>query len=199
MTGADLWDHRYATEDYLYGTHPNDFLVSVADRLPLGRVLCIAEGEGRNATYLASLGHDVTAVDFSSTALAKATRLAQKRGTEIETRVADLAEYDYGTERWDTVVSIFCHLQPVVRQRVHRSIVESLKPGGLLVIEAYTPRQIDFRTGGPPSAELMVTLEGLKHELEGLEFVIGREIDRRVSEGSMHTGCSAVVQVLAAK
>ena len=199
MTAADQWNQRYAIDDYIYGTSANDFLVSVADRLPVGKVLCVAEGEGRNATFLASLGHDVTAVDISSVALAKARRLADKEGLEIKTEVVDLADYEFGTEQWDAVVSIFCHLQPAVRQRVHEAVVASLRTGGLFVLEAYTPRQLDLGTGGPPTAELMITLETLERELAGLDFVIGRNAERVVSEGCMHTGLSAVVQVVAVK
>ena len=199
MTGPDMWDQRYRGDGFAYGTEPNDFLVSVSERLATGKVLCIAEGEGRNAAFLALRGHDVTAVDYSSVGLAKANDLAARHGVRITTRLADLTDFDFERERWDGIVSIFCHLDPSLRRSVHTRIVGALKPGGLLALEAYTPQQLALGTGGPPKRELLVTLDELKTELTGLEFVIGRELERHVAEGTFHQGRSAVVQVLARK
>lgn len=194
-----MWDQRYNTADYVYGTRPNDFLAEVAGRLKPGRVLCIAEGEGRNAVYLAERGHDVVAVDASAVGLEKAKKLALERGVSIETAVADLADYEIGVDRWDAIVSIFAHLPPAVRRPLHRKIAAGLKPGGTLVLEAYTPEQIAYGTGGPPVAELTMTLQALRDELDGLEFRHAVELEREVIEGSLHTGAGAVVQLVAVK
>jgi SAM-dependent methyltransferase len=194
-----MWDQRYNTEDYVYGTRPNDFLVHVAGKMPLGRTLCIAEGEGRNAVYLAELGHDVVAVDASTVGMQKAQRLARERGVVIETVVADLADYQIEENSLDAVVSIFAHVPPAIRRPLHRRIVNGLKPGGVLVLEAYTPDQIAYGTGGPPVAELTMSLQALEDELRGLEFTHAVELKRDVVEGSLHTGTGAVVQVVAIK
>ena len=194
-----MWDQRYNTADYVYGTRPNDFLADVAGRIPPGRVLCIAEGEGRNAVYLAQLGHDVVAVDASAVGMRKAQKLAQDRGVAIETVVADLADYEIGQNSFDAIVSIFAHVPPVIRGPLHRRIVSGLKPGGMLILEAYTPEQIAYGTGGPPVAELTMTLQVLVDELRGLEFTHAAELCRDVVEGSLHTGTGAVVQVVAIK
>ncbi len=193
------WDERYSIEDYAYGTEPNGFLRRMADRIPAGRTLCLAEGEGRNAVFLAGRGHRVLGVDSSRVGLEKARRLAAERGVEIDTRVADLAGFDIEPESWDNVISIFCHVPPPVREALHRKVVAGLKPGGWLVLEAYTPRQIELGTGGPPVAELTMTLDALRRELEGLEFHHAEELEREVVEGLFHTGHAAVVQLLARK
>lgn len=194
-----MWDERYSTDEFVYGTTANEFLVSTIDRLPKGRVLCVAEGEGRNAVYLAQAGCEVVAVDASRVGLDKAARLARERGVHIETVVADLADFVIQPHSWDAVVSIFCHLEPQLRKALHRRVVAGLRPGGVLVLEAYRPEQIRYATGGPAAADMMPSLAELRDELEGLEFEHAVEIVRNVSEGKYHTGKGAVVQVLAVK
>jgi hypothetical protein len=194
-----MWDDRYSEPGFAYGTRPNDFLVSVADRIPTGPVLCVAEGEGRNAVFIASRGHAVTAVDGSAVGMHKAAALATERGLELTTIVADLGDYDPGLARWAGVVSIFAHTPPVVRVAVHRKLVAALQPGGVLILEAYTPAQVGRGTGGPQNPAMTMTLAGLRDELAGLEFESGRELEREVIEGRYHTGTAAVVQVLARK
>lgn len=194
-----MWDKRYSSEEYVYGKQPNDFLVSVIDQIPMGRVLCLAEGEGRNAVYLAKQGYEVLAVDSSSVGLAKARKLADEQGVEIQTQHMDLADFDITPDYWDAIVSIFCHVPPDIRSRLHQKVVAGLKPGGVLVLEAYTPKQIEMGTGGPPVAELTMSLVALESELNGLEFAHALECERDVIEGLFHTGRGAVVQLLARK
>lgn len=192
-----MWDERYAESDYAYGTAPNDFLREQAGRIPAGPVLCLAEGEGRNAVWLAEQGYDVTAVDQSAVGLAKARRLAAERGVRIETLRSDLAHYQIMPDAWSGIVSIFAHVPPELRRLVHRQVVAGLRPGGVLILEAYTPEQLRFGTGGPPEAALNMALEALHQELAGLDFEIGREIVREVVEGRYHTGEGHVVQIVA--
>lgn len=194
-----MWDERYNTAEYVYGTDPNAFLANVVDEMPKGRTLCIAEGEGRNAVFLAEQGHDVVAVDASAIGLAKAQRLASERGVAIETVVADLADFAIAAHSWDAVVSIFAHVPPDIRKPLHRKIVQGLRSGGMLVLEAYTPEQIKLGTGGPPVPELTMNLDSLREELDGLVFQHALELQRDVIEGRFHTGKGAVVQVVAIK
>lgn len=195
-----MWDERYAGDDYVYGTEPNDYLKAQVELFARGaRVLCLAEGEGRNAVFLAEQGLDVVAVDASAVGLAKAERLAQARGVSIETQTVDLADIDLGQGQWDGIVSIFCHLPPNVRQALHQKVFDALKPGGLLVLEAYRPEQLLFKTGGPPRAEWMMTAEQLQEELAPLQFEQLQEMDRPIHEGHGHTGLGAVVQAVCIK
>lgn len=194
-----MWDERYNTDDFVYGTAPNEFLASVSGQIPRGRVLCLAEGEGRNAVYLAKLGHQVLAVDKSGVGLAKAGQWAEANRVCLETRVVDLAHFDFAPGSWDAVVSIFAHVPSVLRKALHRGVVAGLRSGGAFVLEAYTPAQLKFKTGGPPDADMLMTLPTLRQELEGLEFRHALELERQVIEGRLHTGWGAVVQVLAIK
>lgn len=194
-----MWDERFGAEEYAYGTEPNDFLREHAARIPPGPVLCLAEGEGRNAVFLASLGHSVTAVDFSREGLRKAARLAQERNVALELVEADLADYDLGTDRWTGVISIFAHTPPEIRRRIHAALPRALRPGGVLVLEAYRPEQIALGTGGPRDAALTPTLADLRTELAGLDLEIAREASREIHEGRYHAGPSATVQVLATR
>ncbi len=192
-----FWDNRYDVAGHVYGEAPNAFVAEVAPQIPAGPVLCLAEGEGRNAVHLAALGHPVTAVDQSEVGLAKAHRLAKARGVEIKTLATDLADYAIAVGAWTGIVATFAHLPPVLRRRVHRDVVTGLQPAGVFILEAYTPAQLAFGTGGPKSPELLMTLAGLRDELLGLELLVGREIEREVIEGDGHAGRGAVVQILA--
>jgi len=194
---ATFWNDRYAAADHVYGEEPNAFVAEVAAHIPAGPVLCLAEGEGRNAVHLAKSGHLVTAVDQSEVGLAKARRLAAAHGVEITAVTADLGGYDIAPGAWAGIIATFAHLPPAVRRRIHRSVVAGLMPGGVFILEAYTPAQLAFDTGGPKAPELLMTLAGLREELSGLEFQIARELERDVIEGTGHTGRGAVVQVLA--
>ncbi|MFI5399447.1 MAG: class I SAM-dependent methyltransferase [SAR324 cluster bacterium] len=209
-----MWDQRYGTDEFFYGTDPNDFLRENARLIrpgvvarPGGRkpeaqtadVLCLAEGEGRNAVYLAGLGFRVTAVDGSPVGLAKMQRLAQSRGVQVAGIHSDLAGFAIAPLAWDAIVSIWCHIPAPLRARLYRETVAGLRPGGTLILEAYHPRQLEFRTGGPPTADLMVTLDALRPELAGLDLVVAQEIERVVQEGKGHHGRSAVVQVVGRK
>ena len=191
-----MWDQRYAIKDYLFGTAANDFLQDHAALLPQKKILCLADGEGRNSVYLASLGYEVTALDNSKVGLQKAQQLAKAKGVQITSLHADLADYDLGTEQWHGIVSIFCHLPPNLRKSLHRKIYAALKPGGVFSLEAYTPKQLQFKTGGPPDAVLTMQSKALIDELKPLHLELNQELIRDVHEGIGHTGQGSVVQVI---
>lgn len=192
----EFWNHRYAQPGWAYGTEPNDFLKEVAPLLE-GPVLCLGEGEGRNAVFLAQRGLAVTAIDLSPTALEKARRLATERGVRLTTQEADLADSDLGEEKWGAIISIWCHVPPWLRERVHHGVARALKPGGRFVLEAYTPAQLAFDTGGPKSLDLLYEPKDLRTDLATLELERLDERERDVNEGDWHRGRSAVVQLLA--
>lgn len=194
-----MWDERYSADEYAYGTNPNDFLKQNMRVIPQGKVLSLAEGEGRNAVFLAKQGYSVTAVDASLIGIDKARRLARKNKVDVEFVHADLVEYDVGDSHWDGIISIFCPLPQVLRQHVHRNVVRGLKQNGVFLLEAYTPEQLLHGTGGGNSVELMQTSESLSLELKGLNFKHLVELEREVIEGIYHTGIAAVVQAIATK
>jgi 2-polyprenyl-3-methyl-5-hydroxy-6-metoxy-1,4-benzoquinol methylase len=196
-SAGEFWDARFSATDYVYGEAPNDFLASVIDRLPRGRALSLGDGEGRNGVALARAGFTVTTVDASSAGVAKARALAEKSGVTIEALHADLNDHSIAEGAWEVIVSVFCHLPAPLRQKVHRQVVRGLAPGGAFVLEAYTPAQLAYSTGGPKDRAMLYTLDDLRDDLAGLEIVHGVEIERDVREGTFHTGHAAVVQVLA--
>jgi SAM-dependent methyltransferase len=194
-----MWDERYSAEDYAYGKEANRFLAENFGALPRGKVLSLAEGEGRNAVFLAQQGYAATAVDGSAVGIAKARKLAEEKGAVVEFVHADLANYDLGENCWDGIVSIFCPLPSELRREVHRKVVAALKPGGVFLLEAYTPEQLKYGTGGGKDVDTMQTAASLRAELAGLTFQHLRELEREVIEGRYHTGLGAVVQAIARK
>lgn len=198
-----MWDNRYSEDGFAYGTAPNDFLKAEYSKLPkAGKILCLAEGEGRNAVFLAKQGFDVTAVDQSAVGLAKAHKLAAENGVEITTVVANLNDYDLGVETWDGIVSIFAHVPLELRLKLHKQAVIALKKNGVFMLEAYAPAHIEMDgVGGPPASQIdmFMSLEGLQQELSGLDFIVGAEVEREISEGSYHQGKGVVVQIVACK
>jgi len=194
------WDERYNTDSYFYGTEPNDFLKESVKALPIkGQVLCLAEGEGRNAVYLAEQGFDVTAMDGSPVGLEKLKSLASKKNVQVKTIVSDLADFEIEANKWDAIVSIWCHIPSSLRAKIHGDVIKGLKQNGVFVLEAYHPRQLNYKTGGPPTTDLLMTVDALKSELSGLKFEVLHDIDREIHEGVGHNGKSAVVQALARK
>jgi len=194
-----MWNERYSGSEYVYGTEPNDFLVEALSTRVIGRVFSAAEGEGRNAVWMASRGADVFSVDSSVAGVAKTLQLAAARGVSVDARVGALEDLELPFEGYDSIVSIFAHLPSVERRVLHRKFVNALRPGGVLVLEAYTPAQLEYSTGGPKDVDLLLTANLLEIELGGLDFIILREVEREVVEGSLHTGLASVVQCLAIK
>jgi SAM-dependent methyltransferase len=194
-----MWDERYNENEYVYGKAPNEFLVANYSTIPAGRVLSLAEGEGRNAVFLARQGYAVTAVDGSRVGLQKAGRLAKDNGVEIELVHADLVDYEIAESAWDGIVSIFCPLPAAIRSEVYGNAVRGLKSGGVFLLEAYTPAQIKYGTGGGNSVDTMTSKDSLLADLAGLHVTHLKELEREVIEGKYHTGLAAVVQAIARK
>ncbi len=194
-----MWDERYSADEYAYGTAPNSFLEQNFGSIPKGKVLSIAEGEGRNSVFLARHGYTVTAVDSSIVGLKKAEKLASENKVQIECIHADLAEFDFGENKWEGIVSIFCPLPSELRKQIYKKVISSLKPGGVFLLEAYTPEQIKHGTGGGSNTDTMQSKNSLSTELAGLKFKHLTELERDVVEGIYHTGLGAVVQMIAEK
>lgn len=204
---AAFWDSKYGepTDELVYGEEPNDLVRSAEAGLARGSdVLCLAEGEGRNAVFLASRGHRVTSMDISPAGVAKTHALAAKRGVKVNAQVGDLSDYVIAPGSWDAIVSIWAHVPHDLRRAVHSSVVKGLRPGGAFIFESYHPRQLDLvkagtSVGGPGSAALLATIDDVREELTGLTFSKAAELERDLHEGSGHKGRSAVTQVVAVK
>lgn len=194
-----MWDERFSSPEYIYGTEPNDFLVSVAHQIPQGKVLCLAEGEGRNACFLASLGYEVIAVDQSSVGLAKAEKLAHSKGVKITIIQSNLADFKIIPNTWDGIVSVFCHLPSTLRQQLYPRVYQGLKPGGVFILEGFAPEQLQYNTGGPKDLDLLPALVILQKELSSFISLTGKTLERDLDEGVYHQGKAALIQLLGKK
>lgn len=197
-----MWDERYGREEFVFGTEPNDFLRDNVGQLQPGSVCCIGDGEGRNGVFLAKAGFTVTSVDLSTVGLAKAAQLAESNNVALRTVVADLRQWAPTADSagpWNDVVSIFCHMPSATRAIVYPHVIAAMRPGGVFLLEAYTPAQIGRGTGGPTDPDLLLTAGQARAELAGLVCEHLEELDRDVVEGDRHTGTASVVQCIARK
>jgi SAM-dependent methyltransferase len=198
---TDFWDERYGVDDYVFGEAPNAFLASRVDDVRRHRrALAVADGEGRNGVWLAEQGLEVTSLDASRVGLAKARKLAEKRGVDLTTVQTDLAEYAWPERAFDLVVGIFIQFaDPPLRRAIFSGMERTLTPGGTLLLEGYRPEQIGFGTGGPRQVEKMYTRELLQEAFAGLEILYLREYDAEIAEGGAHNGLSALIDLVARK
>lgn len=190
-----FWDERYSGDDYAYGTEPNRWLVEHVERIaPGGRVLSLGEGEGRNAVWLAEHGFFVDAVDGSPVGLEKARRLAVLRGVRIDTVVEDLSRYQAAPSAYDALLLAFVHLPPALRVIVHAKGAVALKPGGVVILEAFTPRQLAFSSGGPKDPAALYEPDAIRADFPGVSWDILEEVETELDEGAHHRGRAAVLR-----
>lgn len=201
MSNYDRWQQRFATTDYVFGKEPNAFLKSKAGLLTPGQTaLAVADGEGRNGVFLAAQGLDVLSIDFSPAAQAKARTLAAERGVNLKFELANVVEWRWPENSYDVVAAIFVQFAtPAQRAQMFAGIKRTLKPGGLLLIEGYTPKQIEYKTGGPTQIEHLYTRELLEQAFADFSSLDIREYEADVDEGSGHSGRSALIDLVARK
>lgn len=196
---AATWNQRYAGDGFLFGTEPNAWLKAQAAAFPPGgRVLCVADGEGRNSVWLARQGYVVEAFDIAERAVHKARAFAAREGVVVNFEVADCDSHAWPEAAYDGVAAIFVQFaDPAMRARLFERIVRSLRPGGVLVLQGYTPRQLEYRTGGPPFVSHLYTEAMLRESFVGLTIVELREYEADVQEGEGHRGRSALIGLVA--
>jgi SAM-dependent methyltransferase len=210
----DFWNSRFAEPGYAYGTEPNTFLVSQKHHLMPGlKALAVGDGEGRNGVWLAQQGLDVLSVDGSDVGLRKAQELAKSRGIDvrdarmprrpgmagsgaIRTELADLTRWQWPENEFDIVAAIFIHFPPEHRARMHEKMLRALKPGGVLIMEAFTLEQLECKTGGPPVREMLYTAEMLRDEFSKGEILLLQQMLTDLHEGPYHLGTASVVRLV---
>jgi len=197
----ERWQERFAAPGYLFGTAPNTFLKNQAHLLKKGeKALTIADGEGRNGVFLAEQGLDVLSIDFSPVAQEKARKLAAERGVTLKVEQVDILNWDWPVEAFDVVVGVFFQFAgPEGRAKIFAGIKKALKPGGLLLLEGYGPKQLEYKTGGPPHLENLYTRELLEKAFADFSSIEVREYDAEINEGSGHGGMSALVDLVGRK
>ena len=196
-----MWNERYAEPGFLFGTEPAQFLREQEKWLQSGqKALAVADGEGRNSVYLAQKGLEVTAIDSSQVALEKAKGLAKTNNVEVNHQFADLENWNWEPQAYDMVVAIFIQFAgPEFRKRIFAGLQKTLRPGGILLLHGYTPKQIEYGTGGPPFVENMYTKEMLQTDFANMEILRLTAYERVVDEGRGHSGMSALIDLVARK
>ncbi len=198
---AQTWDARFSTEDYIFGTAPNVWLTQHRDLLvPGSRVLAVADGEGRNSVWLAQQGMQVDAFDISPVGVGKAKQLAQQANVQVNYQVCGVDNFEWKVGEYDAVVAIFIQFaDPELRRRLFEHMTDSLKPGGLLLLQGYTPKQLDYKTGGPPLVEHLYTEALLRDAFQSMDIVELSSYEAVLREGTQHSGQSALIGLLARK
>jgi cyclopropane fatty-acyl-phospholipid synthase-like methyltransferase len=200
--GADFWNKRFDTPDYIFGRAPNEYLQTQAKQyLKKGdAVLCVADGEGRNSVWLAKQGLQVDAFDLSEVALKKANALATEQAAHVQFTLASSDTWDWQPNQYDAVVGIFIQFaDPVMRTRLFAQMASTLRPGGILIVQGYTPKQLEFKTGGPSILEHLYTDNMIRDLIDDLEIIDLCVYEKSLSEGPKHTGMSALLGLVARK
>lgn len=198
---AQTWDSRFSSDNYIFGTEPNVWLAQHRDLLAAGgRVLTVADGEGRNSVWLAQQGMQVDAFDISAVGVAKARKLAESSQVSVNFSVCDCDDWDWQSSTYDAVVAIFIQFaDPQTRARLFARMADSLKPGGVLLLQGYTPKQLTYKTGGPPLVENLYTEASLRDAFLSLEILELHSYEDILREGSQHNGQSALIGLAARK
>ena len=198
---AATWNQRYAGQDQLFGAEPNEYLRLQAACFAAGdRVLCVADGDGRNSVWLAQQGMQLDAFDISDVGVAKARQLAAQAQVAVNYSVANCDQWPWPHATYDAVVAIFVQFaDPAMRERLFAHMVQALKPGGVLVLQGYTAKQLEYKTGGPPILSHLYTPEMIRSAFADLQIIELRDYEAVLSEGVAHSGQSALLGLLARK
>ncbi len=194
-----FWDERFSQEEYIYGKEPNLFLKETLLGMPAGKLLLPGEGEGRNAVWAALNGWEVLAIDYSVSGQKKALELAKNNKVKINYDLQDLEEMNLPDNTFDAIALIYVHLPETIRQKVHNELLKSLKPSGILILEAFHKSQLNYNSGGPKDASLLYNADILKKDFAALDTVLLTEKHIILEEGSWHKGEASVVQYIGKK
>jgi len=195
---SEFWNTRYAAEEYVYGREPNAFFKDFLQGKSPGKLLLPCEGEGRNAVYAASLGWEVYAFDQSSSGQEKAMKLAKEAGVSIQYEIADANSYE-STEKFDLIAFLWAHFDQQTRKVFHKRMTGYLKEGGMLVLESFNKKQINFSSGGPKDPAMLPSVEDLKEDFNSLQLLYLAEEQTTISEGAFHEGIAEVIRYIGIK
>jgi SAM-dependent methyltransferase len=198
---AQTWNNRFSKSDYVFGTAPNEWLRQHASVWkPGSTILCVADGEGRNSVWLAQQGHQVEAFDISDVGVTKAKRLADACQVNVNFAVAGCDDFAWKPNHYDGVAAIFVQFaDPLLRSWLFENIANSLKPGGSVILVGYTPKQLDFRTGGPSVLSHLYTAQMLREAFGNLDIQVLEEYEKELAEGEGHRGLSAIIGLIATR
>ncbi len=196
---AHFWNERYSANEFVYGKSPNHFFAQTIDGLKPGRMLLPCEGEGRNAVYAATLSWEVTAFDQSLAGQSKCQRLSLESNVKVHYNISDALQFEFGEAQFDCIGLIYAHFSPNIRQRVHQKVVRCLAPSGILILEAFEPKQLENQSGGPKQADMLYTIDMLKEDFKDLKIKTLEVSVIKLDEGAYHQGKANVIRLIAEK
>ena len=199
---TQFWNERFDKAEFIFGKEPNEYLVEQTQKYlkPKDKVLCIADGEGRNGVWLAKQGIQVIGFDASDIALSKAKQFAKENQVEVEYAFSDTDSFDWQANTYDAVIAIFIQFaDPQMRERIFQKTYESLKPGGIFILQGYTPKQLEYKTGGPSLIEHLYTEELIRDLAKGFQILDLCCYEKELNEGARHAGMSALLGLVAKK
>lgn len=194
-----FWDERYRSKEYVYGKEPNAFFAATIQGIRRGKLLLPCEGEGRNAVFAASNGWEVHAFDQSEEGRKKCLQLATESHCELEYSIVDALLFDYGLQSFDAIGLIYAHFPPVIRKQIHQNCLNALRQGGIIIMEAFTPKQLAYSSGGPKQLEMLYTREVIQDDFVGAASIEIEELETELSEGSYHKGTAAILRAIIKK
>jgi len=195
----EMWDKRYSESKYIYGTKPNRFFKEVIAKLDVGKLLLPGEGEGRNATYAAKIGWQVDAFDYSEQAVRNAQAFLQNQDLKVNMFQASILEPWESHDFYDMVACLFLHLKSEERKKAHQFIIDALKPGGFVLLEMFSQKQLGRSTGGPQNLDLLYTLEEIMTDFKELEILSLEEVESHLDEGGLHQGDAMTIRFVGRK
>jgi 2-polyprenyl-3-methyl-5-hydroxy-6-metoxy-1,4-benzoquinol methylase len=199
---TQFWNERFDKEEFIFGKEPNEYLVEKTHKyLKSGqKVLCIADGEGRNGVWLARQGMQVIGFDASDIALAKAKQFAKDNQVKVEYTFSDTDSFAWQPNAYDAVIAIFIQFaDPAMRARIFKQAHAALKQGGIFILQGYTPKQLEYKTGGPSLIDHLYTEEMIRDLAKDFEILELSVYEKELSEGARHTGMSALLGLTAKK
>jgi len=195
----NFWNERYTEKEFVYGTSPNLFLTKQLEKLPAGKIIFPCEGEGRNAVFAAQKGWQTEAFDLSEEGLKKALLLAQQNNVSISYQIEDALKAEYPAESFDAAALIYAHFPPAIRKSIHQKIISWLKPGGILILEAFNPSQVNNTSGGPKDVAMLYTEEMLKEDFMPLKTELLSSLKTTLNEGKYHQGVADIIRYIGIK
>ena len=196
---SEKWDDHFAGEEFVYGKDPNIFLKQNVNAIPEGKVLCVADGEGRNGVWLAKQGYDITSIDFSPKGIEKIELFANDNEVTVNTICADLLDYDFGNNKFDGIVSIFSHFRIDEMNLLHKKYYNSLKPNGVFFMEVFAKEQLPLTTGGPKDIDLLYDIENVKKSFPNGKIELLKKDIVYLHEGKLHDGKAVVIRAIIRK
>lgn len=198
-TWLNRWNDRYSSEEFAYGTEPNNYLKEQLEKLEPGSILFPAEGEGRNAVFAATKGWKVSAFDISSEGKSKALRLAENQKTSIDYQIGELETLNFQEGQFDAIALIYAHFPAEIKSSIHQMLDRYLRKEGIIIFEAFSKSHLDYVTknekvGGPKDIGSLFSMDEIRADFPNYDIIELEEKEIELSEGIFHNGTGSVIR-----